>query len=186
MREMVAFLVTLLVAAAMAHAQVTTTTQVPSCYWSSEPGVCVPSLINMLAPSLPPGNAFRRAFLMALDRSERCIQHKDTRACAGDSSTRCFWQRASQPAGGQGGICLGADYAEMIAFEASGFAIDAATIPAAMTCPGTRASEFFSCFSHPAPGMPYCSKAHTHCSCCCCCCCWCVTHTAAAAVAAGV
>jgi hypothetical protein len=41
---------------------------------------------------------------------------------------------------------------QITAFERSGFLVDLATVPSSMTCPGSKAREFFSCYAHPAPG----------------------------------
>ncbi|KAF8072925.1 hypothetical protein HT031_000585 [Scenedesmus sp. PABB004] len=135
-----------------------------ACYFlDKDGGVCVPSAQNALAvaASLAPRGAFRKASLMALDRAAACSgTHTTESACAQDAANRCFWR---VPPGGGQGICLSADYAEVAAFERSGFAVGAATIPSAMTCPGTKAAQFFACYAHPAPEtcakLPGCAPA---------------------------
>lgn len=127
---------------------------VSSCYWLEKQQVCLPSTLNMLAvpASTTPSNVFRRAYLMALDRSEACSKkYTSEAACMTDTKNRCFWSKVDSR-----GICLSADYAEITAFERSGFLVDLATLPSSMTCPGSKAREFFSCYAHPAPEL--CSK----------------------------
>lgn len=85
---------------------------------------------------------------MALDKSEACSKLTSEAACNSAITDRCFWRSADKAKG----VCLGADFAEVTAFERSGLFVDLPTIPAALTCPGSRAAEFFACHSHPAAG----------------------------------
>lgn len=51
----------------------------------------------------------RRAYLMALDRSEACSKkYTSEAACMTDTKNRCFWSKVDSR-----GICLSADYAEV-------------------------------------------------------------------------
>jgi hypothetical protein len=50
---------------------------------------------------------------------------------------------------------------QVTAFERSGFLVDLATLPSSMTCPGSKAREFFSCYAHPAPGETHTMQSYS-------------------------
>ena len=61
-------------------------------------------------PPLPTHFVGRRAYLMALDRSDLCSRkYTAESACWADSTNRCFWRKVDSSKG----ICLSADYAEV-------------------------------------------------------------------------
>lgn len=88
---------------------------------------------------------------MSLDKAEACSKLTTEAACNAATTDRCFWRSMDKAKG----ACLAADFAEITAFERSGLTVDLPTIPAALTCPGSRAAEFFSCHAHPAAGEPW-------------------------------
>eukprot|EP00775_Hariotina_reticulata_P013696 gene13696-13818_t len=96
---------------------------------------------------------------MALDRADSCTKHTAEAACSGDKANRCFWRAVDKSKS----VCLGADFAEVSAYERSGYVVDLATVPSSMTCPGSKAADFFACYSHPAPEtcskLPGCASA---------------------------
>ncbi|WIA44039.1 hypothetical protein OEZ86_010409 [Tetradesmus obliquus] len=108
-----------------------------------------------------PSSTYRRAQLLSTARMSHCNKnHKTAAACYKDQANRCYWVRPRD--GPQ--QCQSADYYELLLWTEHNFTADVFTLPAAMTCPGSKAAEFFSCFSRPdvkdgCQQLPGCYKA---------------------------
>jgi hypothetical protein len=111
----------------------------PQCAWDD--GVCTPLMTNWFQFRGMPSSPHRKAILMASSRAEYCHNtHKTANACNQDQQHRCYWYAKR-------GVCNGIDLSDLRWYNDKNFTARVNTLPAAMTCPGTKAAEMIRCFA---------------------------------------